>query len=460
MAAPREDLSPNGRIYRSYTRRDLAHLPQLQVLSPARRRAMQAVATVLPFRANAYVVEELIDWDRIPDDPLFQLSFPQPGMLPREARLRMESLLARSAPPAEVLAAARAIQAHLNPHPGGQKQLNVPRLDGTPVPGMQHKYRETLLFFPTQGQTCHAYCSYCFRWPQFVGSTKLRFASTDVELLVRYVRAHPEISSVLITGGDPLTMKTEALRRYIEPLLDPSLEHLHTIRIGTKAPAWWPYRFTTEADADDLLRLFERVRGAGLQLALMAHFSHPRELSTSQAREALRRVQDAGAVVRCQGPLVRHVNDRASIWAELWEQQVHLGAVPYYMFVERDTGPHAYFSVPLARALRIYQGAQRACSGLARTARGPSMSTTPGKILVDGVADVGGERVFVLKFLQARNPEWVGRPFFARYDERALWLEDLRPAFGRDTFFFEKDLARADPIAGDAFGSDSGGAPA
>ncbi len=65
-------------------------------------------------------------------------------------------------------------------------------------------------------------------------------------------------------------------------------------------------------------------------------------------------------------------------------------------------------------------------SGLARTVRGPSMSATPGKVLVDGVAEVNGEKVFVLKFLQAREPVWVNRVFFARYDETATWLRRSR----------------------------------
>jgi hypothetical protein len=107
------------------------------------------------------------------------------------------------------------------------------------------------------------------------------------------------------------------------------------------------------------------------------------------------------------------------------------------MFVERDTGPQNYFSVPLARTLEIFQEAYRRLSGLGRTVRGPTMSATPGKVLVDGVARLNGERVFALRFLQARNPEWVGIPFFARFDREATWLDDLEPAFGGRKFFFE-----------------------
>jgi KamA family protein len=389
---------------------------------------------------NEYVLDELIDWRRVPDDPMFQLTIPQEGMLQTRDLDRMVSLLRTDAPEAKIKAAAREIQMGLNPHPAGQMELNVPTLDGKPVPGLQHKYRETVLVFPSQGQTCHAYCTYCFRWAQFVGIDDLKFAARESESLAAYLKSHKEVQSVLFTGGDPMIMKTTVLRRYIEPLLEDEFNHLVSIRIGTKATAYWPYRFLTDPDSDDLLKLFEEMRKAGRHVAIMAHYSHPRELETPAAQEALRRIIDTGAVVRCQAPVVRRVNDNAKTWSELWRTQVALGAIPYYMFVERDTGPKNYFEVPLARAFDIFTHAYTQLSGLARTVRGPSMSATPGKVLVDGVSEVHGEKVFVLKFLQAREPAWVNKPFFAKYDPRATWLDDLVPAFGESEFFFERSM--------------------
>ncbi len=425
------------RTYQAYTPNNVGRLVDEGRLSAEQLDAIRATAAVLPFRVNNYVVEELIRWDEVPHDPIYQLTFPQEGMLDREDFERMRGLIRRDAPKAEVAAQARQVQAKLNPHPSGQLELNVPQLDGAPVAGMQHKYRETVLFFPSQGQTCHAYCSYCFRWAQFVGADELKFANKEAAALARYVGAHPEVTDVILTGGDPLIMRTQKLRQIIEPLLAPEFEHLQNIRIGSKALAWWPYRFTTGADADDLLRLFEDVVRAGKQLALMAHYSHPRELEPEVARTALARVRSTGAIVRCQAPLVRHVNDSAEVWADLWREQTRLGAVPYYMFVERDTGAKRYFEVPLGRAHEIYSGAVRRVSGLARTVRGPSMSATPGKVMVNGVTTVAGQRVFALQFIQARDPSWVGQPFFARYDAKATWLDQLRPAFGESSFFFE-----------------------
>jgi len=441
------------RPFRVYQRHDLPRIPQLQSLPADHLLAMRAVAAVLPFRVNHYVTEELIDWDDIPNDPIFQLTFPQPGMLAPEDLDRLMCLIADEAEPATIDRAARQIQRHLNPHPAGQMELNVPYLDGQPLPGMQHKYRDTVLFFPSPGQTCHTYCSYCFRWPQFVGLDELKFASQQAQSLVSYLKEHPEVSNVLITGGDPLVMRTAVLRRYIEALLVPELDHITTIRIGTKSVAWWPYRFVTDNDADELLELFEKVQAAGRHLAIMAHYSHPRELQTPAAQAALRRIKSTGAVVRCQAPLIRHVNDDADTWADLWRLQVRLGAVPYYMFVERDTGPKGYFEVPLARCYEIFQKAYRRVSGLERTVRGPSMSATPGKVIVDGITEIKGEKVFSLPFVQAREPDWVRRPFFAKFDEKATWLDQLRPAFGEREFFFERTMrALKDARQSPAFG--------
>jgi len=420
--------------YQTFGRAHLDQLPQLQHLDPEVRLGLKAVASVLPFKVNSYVVEHLIDWDRIPEDPIFQLTFPQESMLEPAAMSEMKALLRAGAAPDTIRAAADRIRMTMNPHPAGQVEKNVPLVDGERVRGLQHKYRETVLFFPSQGQTCHTYCTYCFRWAQFVGNKELKFASRQASSLRQYVEQRPEISDVLFTGGDPLVMRARQLRQYIEPLLE--VESVRTIRIGTKALAWWPHRFTSDRDADELLSLFEQVVASGKHLALMAHCSHPRELAPPVVSEAVRRIRSTGAVVRCQAPLIRHVNDDPGIWADMWRKQVSLGAIPYYMFVERDTGPRRYFELPLAEALRIFQAAYQQISGLGRTVRGPSMSCEPGKILLDGTTHIHGERVFVLKFIQGRDPTWPGRVFFAKFDPSARWLDELRPLHG-ERFFFQ-----------------------
>lgn len=427
-------LKEGTRGYRAYTTKHLDELLERAGFDADTRLRVRAVATVLPFRTNAYVVDELIDWSAVPDDPIYRLVFPQEDMLPETDVSRIAALLRKGAPTREIQAAAHEVRMRLNPHPAGQLELNVPRMGEEPIAGMQHKYPETVLFFPKQGQTCHAYCTYCFRWAQFVGEPDLKMASDDVARLVSYLKENPQVTSVLLTGGDPMIMGEPVLRRYIEPLLE--LEQLESIRIGTKSLAYWPGRFLTDPDADDTLRLFSRVVESGKTLAFMAHFSHPREMEPEKLRTAVRRILDTGAVIRTQAPLIRSINDDAGTWARMWRMQHAMGMIPYYMFVERDTGPQDYFAVPLARGYEIFRDAYAQVSGLCRTVRGPSMSATPGKVCVDGVAEIAGERVFVLHFIQARDPELVGRPFFAQYDPNAVWLTDLRPAFA-DRFPFE-----------------------
>ncbi|MBN2887465.1 MAG: lysine 2,3-aminomutase [Chromatiaceae bacterium] len=439
-------ITSKARPFRVFTQRDLERIEPLRRLSPEHRFAMRVVSSVLPFRVNAHVIDDLIDWERVPEDPIFQLVFPQPGMLEEAHFSRIADLLRAEADEALLGEAVREIRAELNPHPAGQMENNLPRLGGEEhLQGMQHKYRETVLFFPSQGQTCHAYCSFCFRWAQFVGDKSLRIASNEVNSLHQYLRHHPRVSDLLITGGDPMVMKTRHLETYLEPLLRPEFDHIQTIRIGTKALTFWPYRFTEDSDSDALMALFERLVARGKHLALMAHVNHWRELESPAVRAAIARVRESGAEIRTQGPLLAHINDDPSVWARSWKTQVRLGMVPYYLFVQRDTGARRYFEIPLVRAWEIYREAMQQVSGLGRTARGPSMSAGPGKIEIQGVTEVQGERLFVLRFLQGRNPDWVNRPFFARFDPEATWFDDLKPAFGERDFFFSEEYRRRWP---------------
>ena len=426
---------------KSYTLSNFRNLPQIANLSEQAQFDMEVVGNVLPFKTNNYVVEQLIDWNNIPNDPIFVLTFPQKGMLKPKHFEKMEAVLKKGADKKEIAEVANEIRLQLNPHPAGQLELNVPQLkDGTKLYGMQHKYKETCLFFPSQSQTCHAYCSFCFRWPQFVGMDDMKFAMREGEQLVQYLKEHPEITDVLFTGGDPMIMKAKMFSAYVDALLESSLSNLRTIRIGTKALAYWPYKFLTDDDADLMLETFQKVTDKGLHLAIMSHFNHVTELSTGAVKAAIKRVRATGAQIRTQSPLLAHINDDADMWAEMWRQQVQLGCIPYYMFVVRDTGAQHYFGVSLVKAYEIFRKAYMQVSGLGRTVRGPSMSATPGKVLVDGILTINGKKVISLRFLQGRNPDWVQRPFYAEYDENAIWLDDLKPAF-EDKFFFEDELA-------------------
>src|SRR5215831_6453082 len=243
-----------------------------RALSADQKFAIQVVGRVLPFKVDNYVIDELIDWSNIPDDPIFQLTFSQRGMLSDRQFNMVADALRRGEPEDKLTVLANAIRRELNPNPAGQMEQNIPEMNGHKLPGVQHKYKETVLFFPSRGQTCHSYCSFCFRWPQFVGIDELKFAMDETTPVVDYIKAHLYITDLLITGGDPLAMFTEVLRAYIEPLIGSRIEHLRNIRIGTKAFGYWPYRFTIDNDADVFISLFDEIMERGFHLSVMAHF--------------------------------------------------------------------------------------------------------------------------------------------------------------------------------------------
>ena len=422
--------------YKAYHLDNFRMIPQIEALTHSQIFDIEVVGRVLPFRTNNYVTDELIDWQDIPNDPFFVLNFPQKDMLKSQHYNKVATSLISGAGPRRIQKLVDSIRYDLDPHPAGQLKDNRPTLNGEVLKGMQHKYPETVLFFPAQGQTCHAYCTFCFRWAQFVGIEGLKIAMKEADLLVRYLEQHPEVTDVLFTGGDPMIMKTRVLETYINALLDADLPNLINIRIGSKALSYWPYRFLTDNDADDLLALFEKVNTAGKRLALMGHFSHYRELETIAAREAILRIQQTGTVIRSQSPVLNHINADPDIWAKMWKEQVRLGIVPYYMFIARDTGAQHYFSVSLENAWNIFRSAYQRVSGLSRTVRGPVMSCHPGKVQVLGVSKVAGKKVYALRAIQSRQPHLVHQPFYAEYDPDAIWFTDLKPAFEEEDFIF------------------------
>lgn len=128
-----------------------------------------------------------------------------------------------------------------------------------------------------------------------------------------------------------MVMPARILRKYIQPLLGKGSEHLQTIRIGSKSLAYWPWRYLHDSDAKDILTLFSEIVQSGKHLAFQAHFSHPIELSTPVVQEAIRLIRMTGAQIRCQAPLIHRVNDDAEVWKTMWNEQVRLGLIPYYM---------------------------------------------------------------------------------------------------------------------------------
>lgn len=427
------------RTYKKYLRTDIKHIFESRGISDPFLEDREMVALVFPFKVSDYVLDQ-IDWQHYQTDPLFLLTFPQPEMLlPDEIQL-LKSIVKRGESKEYIAEKVSQIRSTKNPAPANQAS-NRPVLfdqeEEDVLDGVQHKYKPIALMFHKNAQTCHAYCTYCFRFNQFTG--KDTFVEKEELRTLRYLESHKEITDLLVTGGDPATMKANVWEDILLPLLDSKYDHIKTVRMGTKALTYHPYRFLTDPDADDLISLFKTFKRAGKHVSIMAHFSHYNEL-TPECAEAIRRLtEEAGVVVRTQAPIMKHINDSADVWGTMWQKQIQLGAIPYYMFVARDTGPQQFFEVTLDKCLTIYQEARKKLSGLGHTARGPSMSCGPGKICLLGRETVAGEDVFVLRFLQGRNNDWCDRVFFAKYCDKATWIDQLKPAFGEEKFFFEDE---------------------
>jgi L-lysine 2,3-aminomutase len=151
--------------FKPFTRQSIVQARQWASMAPALQEAVQVVSHVLPFRTNEYVLDHLIDWSRVPDDPIYRLVFPHRDMLPPHEYAQLRDLVLYKKDAAATAALVHTIRMRMNPHPAGQMTHNVPRVNDAPLRGLQHKYKETVLFFPSAGQTCHAYCTFCFRWP-------------------------------------------------------------------------------------------------------------------------------------------------------------------------------------------------------------------------------------------------------------------------------------------------------
>lgn len=425
-----------SRPFCTYNLNNIGSIRQLSRLPESLRQAIPVVGRVFPIRTNNYLVDELIDWDNVERDPIYKLNFPCREMLFPEHYERVHGLLRSGASRDTLRESVQTIRFELNPHTVQTMDGTLPAIGGRKQQGIVHSYPETVLFFPAEGQMCHAHCTFCFRWLQFVGDEEEIFTSTDVESLISYVSHHEEVRDILFTGGDPLFMKSDVVAGYVDRILAAEIPHLKAIRFGTKAITYWPYRFLTDPDADSLLMLFEKIIAKGKHVAIVANINHPRELSTEAARRAVARIRATGAEIRAQSPLLRHINDDPAIWSELWQEEVRLGIIPYYQFVVRDTGARHYFALPLVQALDIFREAYGTVSGICRTVRGPCMSTPHGKVQVLDVQEHKGKKSLLLRYLQTPDAGQVLRTFFAVYDEKAEWFSDLRPLRPEDAPFF------------------------
>ncbi len=392
-----------------------------------------------------------VDWDHYQTDAVFQLVFPQPGMINKET---VGKYLAAEKGAARTDVAVDYMQA-TNPHDGNQ-QLNKPWFkndDGVleVLAGSQHKYPQVQLIFDKSTQHCFSFCTYCFRHAQVRGDEDM-FLQHDIEQIHEYLRKHKEVTDLLITGGDGGFMPAERLEQYVAPLFDdPELLHVRTVRLATRSLTFQP-EMILSGKYDKMLALFDRLNDNGIQLAWMAHFSTPKELLHPITIAAIRRLQKHNVVIRSQSPMMKHIslfpNEDGSIdieksaqnWIDLASIFSTLLIGFHSMYCARPTGEHHYYTAPLADVLKIFDKVYRSLPSIARPSRHISMTTSAGKMSLMGVSEINGESVFALKFNEARNMEWIDKVFHAKYDTETNNVSLLTPIEG-NSFFFENELA-------------------
>lgn len=394
-----------------------------------------------------------IDWDNYAGDSIYQLVFPQPGMIGDSEVVRAYE----SAPTAA--ARKEIVEAYLhrtNPHDGNQ-HLNKPwftNADGVVevLDGSQHKYPQCQLVFDKTTQTCFSFCTYCFRHAQVRGGEDM-FIQEDIRQIHDYLRLHTEVTDLLITGGDGGYMPHARMRQYLQPLLDdPSLRHVRTVRLASRALTFQP-EMVLSPKYDRMLELFRQCGDHGVQLSWMAHFSTPKELLNISTVAAIRRLQAHGVMVRSQSPIMNHISlftdaagavdvDRsARNWIDLAQIFANLKIGFHSMYCARPTGEHHYFTAPLAGVGKVFDKVYRSLSSLNRPSRHLSMSSSAGKISLMGTTEVNGETAFALKFTEGRNMEWLDKVFLAKFDDRQNTIDLLQP-YDTPEFFYRDELRR------------------
>lgn len=356
--------------------RYITRLDQVSSLSAAEREELKPVSDKFTFRTNEYY-QSLIDWDD-PDDPIRRIVMPDVQELGEFGELDASD-----------------------------------ESSYTALRGLEHKYADTALLLVNN--VCGAYCRFCFRKRLFTDGNDE--TTNDVTDAIEYIKRHPEINNVLLSGGDPMIMSTGKLEKIVGALRE--IDHVRIIRIGSKMVAFDPYRVLNDPS---LLEMFEKYSLPGRKIFIMNHFNHPREL-TEPALLALRLIQKAGAITVNQTPLIRGVNDKAEVVAELFSLLSYNGVVPYYLFLCRPTLGNEPYVVPVEKALEIFEEARRHLAGIAKQAR-LCMSHKTGKIEV--VGKMGDQIVF--RYHRAPNPQDCGRLMIFESDPKAGWLDDyLKP---------------------------------
>jgi len=219
-----------------------------------------------------------------------------------------------------------------------------------PVEAIVHKYPDRVLFLATD--TCSVYCRHCTR-RRITKGGEAELTKTQLQLGLDYIRAHPEIRDVLISGGDPLLLSDERLEEILTPLR--AIPHVEMIRIGTRMPVTLPMRVT-----ESLAKLLRRHA----PLFIVTHFNHPKEI-TPEARAACERLVDHGVPVENQAVLMRRLNSEARIIKELNHACLRMRVRPYYLHQMDVAEGCEHLRTPIARGLEIIEQLRGWTTGLA-----------------------------------------------------------------------------------------------
>ena len=281
--------------------------------------------------------------------------------------------------------------------------------DNTVVEGMQHKYRETVMILSTN--RCAMYCRHCFR-KRLVGLSDGEIAK-QFDQIMDYIKAHPAINNVLISGGDALLNSNRIIGRYLEELS--ALDQIDFIRFGSRLPVVFPQRISEDPELLDLLERYNQKK----QIMVITQFNHPNEL-TEEARRAVRLLQERAIPVRNQSVLLRGVNDDPKVMGALLQKLTRWGIIPYYIFQCRPvTGVKNQFQVPFADGIRIVEEAKAMQNGQGKSIK-YAFSHPTGKIEVLGFGEDGK---MLFKYHEAKDPARCGRIFSLELAPGQCWLD-------------------------------------
>lgn len=281
--------------------------------------------------------------------------------------------------------------------------------DNTVLPGLQHKYRQTALILSTH--RCAMYCRHCFR-KRLVGISGGETAG-NVDQMAAYIVSHPEITNVLISGGDSFLNSNQIIRRYLEAFS--SIKHLDLIRFGTRTPVVLPMRIYDDPELLDILARYTKIK----QIYVVTQFNHSNEL-TPQAVKAIRCLMDAGVIVKNQTVLLKGINDDAGSLGTLLKNLTRYGVIPYYIFQCRPvSGVKSQFQIPLTEGCRIVEEAKNMQNGQGKCIR-YAMSHVTGKIEILGQMP---DKNMLFKYHQAKYEKDQGRIFCEKLTPGQAWLQ-------------------------------------